>query len=152
MFKLLVTLLLIPGGTCLNNGVGLTPQQGWNSWNHFACNINETVIRETIDAFIEYNLAEYGYKYVSLDDCWMAQNRTSDGKLTPDPTKFPNGLEPLISYAHSNGLLFGLYEDSGNFTCQGRAGSLGYETVDANTFAQWQVDYLKFDGLSRKRT
>ena len=127
----------------LDNGLGLTPQMGWNSWNKFACNINEQLIKDTIDALVSTGLAGVGYKYVNLDDCWQ-YNRTADGKIVVDP-RFPNGIKPLADYAHSKGLLFGLYSDAGYKTCQGRPGSLGYEEIDAKTYAEWGVDYLKYD-------
>jgi len=127
----------------LDNGLGRTPQMGWNSWNKFACNINEKLIRETIDALVSTGLAKAGYNYINLDDCWQS-GRTKDGKIVVDP-RFPNGIKPLVDYAHSKGLKFGLYSDAGTNTCQGRPGSLGYETIDAQTYAEWGVDYLKYD-------
>jgi alpha-galactosidase len=117
---------------------------GWNSWNKFGCNIDEKLIRSTIDNLISSGLAAAGYTYVNLDDCWQA-SRAADGTIVPDPKTFPNGIKPLVDYAHSKGLLFGLYSDAGYKTCAGRPGSLGYEKIDARTYAQWQVDYLKYD-------
>jgi alpha-galactosidase len=131
----------------LNNGLGKTPQMGWNSWNKFACNVNETVVRQTIDAFISSGLSRYGYNYVNVDDCWAA-SRTSDGTVVSDPTTFPSGMKALADYAHSKGLKFGLYSDAGYKTCAGRPGSLGYESIDAKTYASWNVDYLKYDNCN----
>ncbi|KAH3764526.1 alpha-galactosidase precursor [Pelomyxa schiedti] len=128
----------------LNNGLGLTPQMGWNSWNHFGCDINEDLIKGTIDQLVSTGLAAAGYKYVNLDDCWQTE-RTADGTIVADPVAFPSGIQALADYAHSKGLKFGLYSDAGKRTCAGRPGSLGYETQDAKTYASWGVDYLKYD-------
>ena len=87
-------------------------------------------------------LAKAGYKYVNLDDCWQS-SRTADGVIVPDPKAFPSGIKPLADYAHSKGLMFGVYSDSGEKTCAGRPGSLNYERIDGKTYASWGVDYLK---------
>ncbi|CAF0787554.1 unnamed protein product [Adineta steineri] len=128
----------------LNNGLGRTPQMGWNSWNHFACNISEKLIQQTADTIISTGLAAAGYQYVNMDDCWQV-SRDAQGIIQPDPQAFPNGISPLVDYIHSKKLKFGLYSDSGFKTCDSRPGSLGYETKDANTYASWGVDYLKYD-------
>ena len=142
--KSLLLILLISSTLSLDNGLGKTPQMGWNSWNKFGCNINEKLIRDTIDALVDTGLAAAGYKYVNLDDCWQS-DRDSNGRIVVDPNSFPNGIKPLADYAHSKGLLFGLYSDAGFKTCAGRPGSLGYEEIDAETYAEWGVDYLKYD-------
>ena len=129
---------------CLDNGLGRTPQMGWNSWNKFACNINEQLIIDTIDVLNSSGLAEAGYKYINLDDCWQFE-RDDNGTIQTNETFFPHGIKYLADYAHEKGLLFGLYSDAGNYTCQGRPGSLGYEEIDAKTYADWGVDYLKYD-------
>uniref|UniRef100_A0A7N0UM02 Alpha-galactosidase n=1 Tax=Kalanchoe fedtschenkoi TaxID=63787 RepID=A0A7N0UM02_KALFE len=129
----------------LDNGLALTPQMGWNSWNFFACNINETVIKETADALISTGLADIGYTYVNIDDCWSSSRRNSEGQLVPDPKTFPSGIKSLADYVHGKGLKLGIYSDAGVFTCQVRPGSLFHETDDAGLFASWDVDYLKYD-------
>ncbi|KAJ4720215.1 Alpha-galactosidase [Melia azedarach] len=129
----------------LNNGLARTPQMGWNSWNFFACNINETVIQETADALISTGLAELGYVYVNIDDCWSASTRDLKGQLVPDPKTFPSGIKALADYIHGKGLKLGIYSDAGVFTCQVRPGSLYHERDDAEAFASWGVDYLKYD-------
>ena len=144
VMKLLIFLLGYFFINSLDNGLGLTPQMGWNTWNKFACNINQTLIKKSIDEFINSGLVEAGYKYINLDDCWQ-KNRSRDGIILPDYETFPDGIEPLVKYAHEKGLLFGLYSSAGNYTCQGREGSLNYEDNDAKTYAQWNVDYLKYD-------
>lgn len=138
-------LLLTCGALALNNGVGLTPQMGWNSWNKFACNITESLIKQTADKIIELGLNKLGYTYVNLDDCWNTIERDASGKMQADPSSFPSGMKSLGDYIHEKGLKFGIYSSAGNFTCEGRAGSLYHEEMDAQTFAAWGVDYLKYD-------
>jgi alpha-galactosidase len=128
----------------IENGLGRTPQMGWNSWNKFGCNVTETVIRQTIDQFVALQLPKYGYNYINIDDCW-AGSRDEKGFVQADEKTFPSGIKSLADYAHSKGLKFGIYSDSGNYTCAGRPGSLGYEYNDAKSYASWGVDYLKYD-------
>lgn len=144
MSKLLLLLLAISSINTLDNGLGITPQMGWNSWNKFACNIDENLIVQTMDAIVDTGLAAAGYNYVNLDDCWQV-SRDADGNIVADPQKFPRGMKYLADYAHSKGLKFGLYSDAGEKTCQGRPGSLGFEEKDAQMYARWEVDYLKYD-------
>ncbi|XP_050255898.1 alpha-galactosidase-like isoform X1 [Quercus robur] len=130
----------------LANELAPTPPMGWNSWNHFACHIQEELIRETADAMVSTGLAALGYKYINLDDCWAQLNRDSKGNLVPKASTFPSGIKALADYVHSKGLKLGIYSDAGNETCSRQMpGSLGYEEQDANTFASWRVDYLKYD-------
>ena len=147
MYKIkmsLIIILLLKLFNCLDNGLGKTPQMGWNSWNKFGCSINDQLIRDTIDALNKSGLIELGYNYINLDDCWQ-KSRDENGTIIPDPTNFPNGIKSLADYAHSKGLKFGLYSDAGIYTCGGRPGSLGYEEIDAKTYAEWGIDYLKYD-------
>jgi alpha-galactosidase len=130
----------------LNNGLGRTPQMGWNSWNHYHCTVNETILKATADAFIANNLPKFGYKYVNVDDCW-AGSRDENGVIQPDETTFPD-FPGMIEYIHYRGLLFGLYSDAGSRTCAGRPGSLFHEEQDAQTYASWKVDYLKYDNCN----
>ena len=148
MESILVTFFLIflfKKISSLNNGLGRTPQMGWNTWNKFGCNINEELIIETIDTFNKSGLIEAGYRYINLDDCWQKERDNITRKIKPDPIAFPNGIKYLADYAHSKGLLLGLYSDAGNFTCAGRPGSLGYEKEDAEIYKEWGIDYLKYD-------
>ncbi|XP_075258099.1 alpha-N-acetylgalactosaminidase-like [Convolutriloba macropyga] len=108
--------------------------------------ISENLFMSIADAMVSTGLRDAGYEYVSIDDCWMSKNRTDDGKLQPDPTRFPSGIKALAKYMHDRGLKLGIYEDFGTYTCMGYPGSEGHEEVDANTFAEWEVDMLKFDG------
>ena len=146
---LVVVLLLISSTNtrALNNGLARTPQMGWNSWDHFFCDIDETLIRSTADTLVSTGLAAAGYRYVNLDDCWQT-DRASDGTIIADPVRFPSGIAALAAYVHSLGLLFGLYSDAGQATCQGRPGGMNYEKIDAATYAAWGVDYLKYDNCN----
>ena len=117
---------------------------GWNSWNHFSCNVSEQTIRETADAMVKSGMRDAGYRYVVIDDCWQVA-RDANGVLVADPQRFPHGIKALADYVHSKELLFGIYTDAGTNTCQGRPGTLGHEEQDAQTFAAWGVDYVKED-------
>jgi alpha-galactosidase len=121
-----------------------TPPMGWNSWNTFGGHINEAVIRETADAIVSEGLQDAGYEYVVIDDLWEADERV-DGRLTWDPEIFPSGIPALADYVHGLGLKFGIYSCAGSHTCAGKPASYGYEEVDAQTFAEWGVDFLKYD-------
>lgn len=124
--------------------LALTPPMGWNSWNRFACNVNEQLIRATADAIVTSGMRDAGYMYLNIDDCWHGQ-RDSLGFIHPDPARFPSGMKALADYVHSKGLKLGIYSDAGNKTCGGRPGSRGHEYQDALTYAQWGIDYLKYD-------
>ncbi len=126
------------------------PPMGWNSWNCFGCTkINETVIMEIADAMVSSGMREAGYRYIVIDDCWQT-GRDDEGKIIADPEKFSSGIKYLADYIHSKGLKFGIYSDAGTSTCAGRPGSKGYELIDARTYAEWGVDYLKYDWCSTK--
>jgi alpha-galactosidase len=125
-----------------------TPPMGWNSYNHFGCDIDEALIRETADAMAASGMRDAGYEYVVIDDCWMASERDADGSLPPDPEKFPGGMKALADYVHSRGLKLGLYLDRGTETCGHYPGSYGHEEQDAAMLASWGVDYLKYDNCS----
>ncbi|KAL9432504.1 hypothetical protein AB3S75_027523 [Citrus x aurantiifolia] len=130
----------------IDNGLGRTPPMGWNSWNHFGCNIQEKLIRETADAMVTSGLAALGYQYINLDDCWAELNRDSTGNFVPKASAFPAGIKALADYVHAKGLKLGIYSDAGTQTCsKTMPGSLGHEEQDAKTFASWGVDYLKYD-------
>jgi alpha-galactosidase len=122
-----------------------TPPMGFNNWNAFGCDVTETLIKETADALVSSGLAELGYEYVNIDDCWAMRDRGPDGRLVPDPVKFPSGIAGVADYVHGKGLKLGIYGDAGTRTCAGYPGSLGHEEVDARTWADWGVDYLKYD-------
>jgi len=135
-----------PAATAVEGGgLAPTPPMGWNSWNKFGCDIDEELIRETADALIESGMKDAGYEYVNIDDCWMAPERDAEGRLQADPERFPNGIAALADYVHERGLKLGIYSSAGTKTCQGLPASLGHEKEDAQSFADWGVDYLKYD-------
>lgn len=127
------------------NGLALTPPMGWNDWYQYRCNVTEDDVLANARALVSSGLARLGYDYVNLDDCWMAPTRAADGQLQADPTRFPDGIAWLASQLHSMGLKLGLYESFGTTTCQKLPGSYGHYQQDADTFASWGVDFLKFD-------
>jgi len=128
----------------IDTGVARTPPMGWNSWNHFGCDVSAQLIKETADAMAANGLRDAGYQYVVIDDCWQVA-RDARGRLVADTVRFPGGMKPLADYVHARGLKFGIYTDAGRQTCQGRPGTYGSEEVDARTFAEWGVDYVKED-------
>ncbi|MBQ5837088.1 MAG: glycoside hydrolase family 27 protein, partial [Clostridia bacterium] len=97
------------------------------------------------DAMVESGMLDAGYEYLVIDDCWSEKKRDENGRLVADPNKFPNGMKAVADYVHSKGLKFGMYSCAGSFTCAGFPGSFDYEFIDAETFASWGVDYLKYD-------
>jgi len=124
--------------------LALAPPMGWNSWNKFACNVSEELIRGIADAMVKSGMKDAGYQYVVIDDCWQV-SRDESGNIVADPQRFPSGVKALADYIHSLGLKFGIYSDAGRKTCAGRPGSLGHEYQDARQYAAWGVDYLKYD-------
>ncbi|HEX7804509.1 MAG TPA: glycoside hydrolase family 27 protein [Pseudoxanthomonas sp.] len=126
------------------NGLALTPPMGWTSWNKFACNVDEKLIRRMADAMVSSGMRDAGYRYIVIDDCWHGE-RDRDGFIQADPQRFPSGMKALGDYIHAKGLKFGIYSDAGRKTCGGRPGSQGYEFQDALQYARWGVDYLKYD-------
>ena len=152
ILSLTLVLFFFERGLSLDNGLGLKPQMGWNSWNHFHCNVSEDLIKKTASAMVEKGLDKHGYQYVNIDNCWAAKSRASDGTIQSNPDTFPD-MKGLIDFVHNKGLKFGLYSDAGKTTCGShQPGSLGYETKDANTYAQWGVDYLKYDNCNNDGT
>ena len=131
-------------------GLAMTPPMGWNSWNTFATNIDEKLVKETADIMVSSGLAAAGYNYIVLDDGWMTRERDANGDLVPDPVKFPNGMKALIDYVHSKGLKFGLYNCAGTQTCAGYPGTRGYEYQDARFYAKLGIDFLKYDWCNTK--
>jgi len=134
-----------------NDGLVLTPPMGWNSWNVFHENINEQQIRQIADAMVSSGMRDAGYQYLNLDDRWMDDDgRDGEGRLYGDSVRFPSGIPALVEYVHDLGLKLGLYGDRGTMTCAGVAesGSYGFEELDAETFASWGVDYLKYDNCN----
>lgn len=125
--------------------LGMLPPMGWNSWNTFTWDINETLIRDVADLFVKEGYKDAGYDYIVIDDCWSLKERDENGNLVPDPQKFPSGMKALADYIHSKGLKFGMYSCAGTHTCAGHPASFEHEFQDAALFASWGVDYLKYD-------
>lgn len=121
------------------------PPMGWNSWNTFGNDISEKLIMETADAMVEKGYRDAGYEYLVIDDCWAKKERDAQGRLVADDVKFPHGMKYLADYVHSKGLKFGMYSCAGVLTCAGYPSSYDHEFVDAQTFADWGVDFLKYD-------
>ena len=142
--SIIFTLSVFLAGAQKFDGLALTPPMGWNSWNKFSCDVTESLIRETADAMVASGLKDAGYEYIVIDDCWHGE-RDSLGFIQPDPVRFPSGIKALADYIHSKGLKFGIYSDAGWQTCGGRPGSRGREYQDAQRYASWGVDYLKYD-------
>jgi len=118
---------------------------GWNSWNRFGVKIDERLVLETAEAMVTSGMRDAGYRYVVIDDGWMAPERDPNGDFVADPDKFPSGMKALADRIHALGLRFGIYTDAGTKTCQDLPASLGYEFRDARRFAEWGVDYVKVD-------
>jgi len=157
--KLFAVLLLAVFGCVrgLDNGLALTPPMGWLSWERFRCNtdctndpdncISEKLFMKMADLMVSEGYKDAGYEYVNIDDCWLARERDPKTmRLMADPDRFPSGMKALSDYMHSKGLKLGIYEDFGTKTCGGFPGSEYYLQLDAQTFADWGIDYLKLDG------
>lgn len=144
----LLSLATAQPAAALGNGLALTPQMGFNDWNAYGCSVSESLIKSTAQAMHTNGMQAAGYSYVNIDDCWMTHSRDSGGHLVPDPAKFPDGIKGTADYVHSLGLKLGIYEDAGTATCAGYPGSLGHESTDAQSFASWGVDYLKYDNCN----
>ncbi len=124
--------------------IALTPPMGWNSYNTFGIDINEEKVINAADAMVESKMADAGYEYIVIDDGWQI-DRDENGKIIADSVRFPNGIKHVVDYVHSKGLKFGIYTDLGTLTCGSLPGSYGYEKIDAQTYADWGVDFIKAD-------
>jgi alpha-galactosidase len=122
-----------------------TPPMGWMTWNIFTSNYNETILKQIADAMVSSGMRDAGFNYLIIDDCWPAQTRDANGLIQPSKTKFPSGMKSLADYVHSKGLKLGIYSDAAPTTCGGYLGSYGYEQNDANQFASWGIDFVKYD-------
>ncbi|KAG8769257.1 hypothetical protein FRC16_006755, partial [Serendipita sp. 398] len=133
-----------------DDGLAKTPPMGWNRqvfWNYWGCNISQDTILKSAQALIDSGLDKLGYKYVIMDDCWHASERSPHKPHPPvaDPERFPDGIKALSDKIHAMGLKIGIYSSAGTMTCGRRFGSLGYEEIDAKTYKEWDIDYLKYD-------
>ncbi|MFH9871516.1 NPCBM/NEW2 domain-containing protein [Streptomyces lydicus] len=138
----------------LPDGLAKTPPMGFNNWNstHCRAEFNEEMVKGIADLFLAKGLKDAGYQYVNLDDCWALPTRDGNGKLVPDPRRFPHGIKAVADYVHAKGLKFGIYTSAGTKTCNsaGFPGGLGHERSDAQQFADWGVDYLKYDNCNNQ--
>ncbi|MER6438076.1 NPCBM/NEW2 domain-containing protein [Streptomyces sp. NPDC001185] len=143
-----------PVAPALDEGLALTPPMGFNNWNSTHCRpeFNESMVKGIADLFVEKGLKDAGYQYVNLDDCWALPARDADGQLVPDPARFPDGIKAVADYVHAKGLKLGVYTSAGTKTCDGAGfpGALGHESNDAWQFADWGVDYLKYDNCNNQ--
>ncbi|KAF2171523.1 glycoside hydrolase family 27 protein [Zasmidium cellare ATCC 36951] len=134
-------------GFVYDDGTGRLPALGWNSWNAYGCNIDATKMLDAANYIVSKGFLKAGYNYVNLDDCWSIKSGRDNTthQIVPDPTKFPDGISGLTDKLHSMGFKAGIYSSAGSGTCAGYPGSIGYEQVDAASFAAWGIDYLKYD-------
>ncbi|MFE7443016.1 NPCBM/NEW2 domain-containing protein [Streptomyces chartreusis] len=143
-----------PAVDAVDAGLALTPPMGFNNWNstHCRADFNEAMVKGIADIFVERGLKDAGYEYVNLDDCWALPSRDANGKLVPDPVRFPGGIKAVADYVHAKGLKLGIYTSAGTKTCNtaGFPGALGHEYSDAQQFADWGVDYLKYDNCNNQ--
>ena len=133
-----------------DNGAAFTPIMGWSSWNTLRNRIDEDSIYDTAKVMVDTGLADAGYRYVNVDDCWQSSMRDADGKLQGDLETFPSGMEALCKRINSLGLKMGLYSSNGTHTCEDLPASLGNEELDAKTIASWGVEYWKYDFCHHK--
>jgi alpha-galactosidase len=151
----LVAVVVRPqSAVALENGLARTPPMGFNNWNATGCTsaFNESFVLGVADTFVSAGLKDVGYQYVNIDDCWALPSRDSDGNLVPDPVRFPHGIKYVADYVHGKGLKFGIYSSAGTKTCNtnGFPGGLYHEQQDANLWASWGVDYLKYDNCNNQ--
>ncbi|GAB7341081.1 hypothetical protein MBLNU457_7396t3 [Dothideomycetes sp. NU457] len=134
----------------LDNGLAKTPPMGWNSYNHYSCQPNQSIVQSNAKALVDFGLADLGYHYVTTDCGWTTPDRNADGTLTWNTTLFPDGFPATGVYIHNLGLGFGVYSDAGIWMCatpdnSNQTGSLGHEMTDADTISSWGADLLKYD-------
>jgi alpha-galactosidase len=129
--------------------VAATPPMGWNSWNHFAEKVDDATVRAQADAMVASGMRDAGYVYINIDDTWEGE-RDAAGAIHPN-AKFPD-MKGLADYVHAKGLKLGIYSSPGPKTCAGFEGSFGHEEQDAQTYANWGIDYLKYDLCSLGET
>lgn len=128
-----------------NNGAALTPPMGWSSWNLFRHRIDENVFLTMAKAMKDSGLSDAGYIYVNIDDCWQSSMRDENGRMQGDLTTFPHGIKWLVQEVNKLGLKLGIYSSNGTLTCEDLPASLYNERIDAETFAEWGVEYFKYD-------
>lgn len=127
----------------VSDKLSLTPPMGWNSWNCWGLSVTQEKVVSSAQALIDKGLVDYGWSYINIDDAWQSKKRTADGVLLPNPD-FPD-IKRLGGWLHSEGLKMGIYSSPGPHTCGHELGSWQYEALDAATYAEWGVDFLKYD-------
>uniref|UniRef100_A0A2H1VWQ0 Alpha-galactosidase n=1 Tax=Spodoptera frugiperda TaxID=7108 RepID=A0A2H1VWQ0_SPOFR len=155
-FCLLFLIFSLDKVDLLENGLARTPPMGWMSWGYYMCGVkcedaedkclNEQLILSVADSFYKDGYQEAGFEYIIIDDCWSEKQRDKNGRLVADRKRFPRGMKYIADYIHARGLKFGMYTNVANITCMRYPGSLSHMELDAKTFAEWGVDYLKVDG------
>jgi alpha-galactosidase len=130
----------------VGDALALTPPMGWNSWNAYGLAVDAVKVRGAAEAMIRSGLAAHGWTYVNIDDGWEANERAPNGEIRTN-AKFPD-MPALSDYLHARGLRFGIYSSPGKTTCGRFLGSFGHERQDADTYARWGIDYLKYDQCS----
>jgi alpha-galactosidase len=147
----LLPVVVVTPAQALPDGLALAPPMGSINWNTTGCAVDEQIIRDTADIFVAKGLKAAGYQYVNVDDCWAEPQRDADGRMQANKARFPGGIKALADYVHSKGLKFGIYTSAGTLTCaKTQPGALDHEDVDAQTFADWGVDYLKYDNCNNQ--
>ncbi|XP_064481598.1 alpha-N-acetylgalactosaminidase-like isoform X1 [Ornithodoros turicata] len=157
--RVIVIIFLASNVRCLNNGLAKTPPMGWNTWTRFLCSvdtsqgldntISEKLLMEIAQRMYYDGYVAAGYEYIIIDDCWASFVRDSVSKrLVPNKVRFPGGMARLAKFVNQYGIKLGIYADVGSKTCGGYPGSLGYYDLDAKTFADWGIDYVKVDGCN----
>ncbi len=138
-------LLLASGAHCLPDGLARTPIMGFNSWTAYGCLVTASDLVDVGEFFVSSGLAAKGYTYVNTDDCWMLGRNATTQQIQPNPFTFPDGIVGLTATLHAKGLKFGIYSAASSVVCSGNVGSLYHEVLDAQTFAEWGVDMVKYD-------
>ncbi len=130
---------------CIGDQLALTPPMGWNSWNVYGSDVTADVVMAMADAMVATGMRDLGYEYINIDDHWHAEGRGPDRRPRANPVTFPGGIEAVADHVHALGLKLGMYSDAAPLTCGGCFGGLDHEDIDAETYAAWGVDLLKYD-------
>jgi alpha-galactosidase len=144
MLSLILQSILAGSASAVNNGMSKTPAMGWNNWNSLGCEVSESLLLDTSKILLSSGLKDVGYEYVVLDDCW-SDGRNEQGYLNVDLKKFPSGMKHIAKEIHNMGMRYGMYSSAGSLTCARYEGSLDHEEKDAESWASWDVDYLKYE-------
>ncbi len=143
----LMIVLMAGNASAQGSELAATPPMGWNTWYAFGCHVTEADVKAAVNAMVSNGMKAAGYEYVSLDDCWQGK-RDANGYIHSN-NRFPD-MKALGEYIHNHGFKFGIYSSPGPKTCGGFPGSYGFEEKDAETYAKWGVDMLKYDWCSAR--